>query len=324
MSHIFDALQTSEAARTGNKQRGSLSVTELLERAELQEIRKRLGDSTGEEWTTQALPSKEGSSTGASICLPAVSIDDEFASQVESHARTSFFEQLGRVEIPPSSCPQLVVFNDEHSPAAEAFRLLAVRLNQLRKRRNLQKLLITSTLPEEGKTLTAANLACALPTRTQEQVLLVDGDLRRASLSQMFELGSSPGLCECLRGENSLASTIFQPQGMEICILPAGKTSANPLELIQSTKMPALVDDLSARFDWIIVDSPPVLPLADTSAWARLIDGILLVTRPGTTKKHSLQAGVKVIEPQKLIGAILNACSSPSAADYAYYGLPNR
>ena len=138
----------------------------------------------------------------------------------------------------------------------------------------------------------------------------------------MFELSSAPGLCECLAGERVLRSTIVRLQGKGIWILPAGKPSVNPLELIQSTKLPALIDELNSRFDWIIIDSPPVLPLADTSAWARLADGILLVTRPGKTEKRKLRAGVEAIEPQKLIGAILNVSRNPSAADYGYYGNP--
>ena len=96
------------------------------------------------------------------------------------------------------------------SPTAEAFRLLGVRLRHLRRQRPIKTLLITSTIPEEGKSLVAANLACAVALSTHERSLLLEGDLRRPSLSQKFGLGRNPGLCECLKGERSLASSIYR------------------------------------------------------------------------------------------------------------------
>src|SRR6202034_3352103 len=90
------------------------------------------------------------------------------------------------------------------------------------------------------------------------------------------------------------------------------------LELLQSGRLSSLMDQLTALFDWIIIDSPPVLPLADTSIWMRLADGILLTTRQGTTTKPQLQKGLEAIEPKKLIGAVVNSSKSAAACDYYY------
>jgi Mrp family chromosome partitioning ATPase len=99
-------------------------------------------------------------------------------------------------------------------------------------------------------------------------------------------------------------------------ILPAGNSPRNPLELMQSNRLGALMDQLNSWFDWVIIDTPPVLPLADTSIWMRLCDGILLVTRQGATEKQQLQRGLEAIEQSKLIGALVNSAVSVNHSDY--------
>jgi Mrp family chromosome partitioning ATPase len=93
------------------------------------------------------------------------------------------------------------------------------------------------------------------------------------------------------------------------------------LELLQSGKLPALMEQLGQWFDWIVIDSPPVLPLADTSVWMRLADGVLLITRQGITEKRQLKRGLEAVEPKKLIGALLNGSTNSSDTDY-YYSPP--
>jgi Mrp family chromosome partitioning ATPase len=100
--------------------------------------------------------------------------------------------------------------------------------------------------------------------------------------------------------------------------MPAGAAPGNPLELLQSGRLPALMDHLNTWFDWIIMDSPPLLPLGDTSVWARLADGILLVTREGTTQKRQLVRGLETIERNKLIGAVMNCAQESDESGYYY------
>ena len=210
---------------------------------------------------------------------------------------------------------RLVSLGQEGSLGAEKFRFLAVRLRQLRQSRSLKKILITSTIPQEGKSTVAANLACTLARRRPQKTLLLEGDLRRPNIASQFGLGKLPGLCEWLSGETPTIN-IYRLENLGVWLLPAGTAPENPLELMQSGRLSPLMEKLEAWFDWIVIDSPPVLPLADTSLWSRLADGILLVTRKGTTEKQQLQRGIEAIEKSKLLGALVNSSSNASHADY--------
>jgi capsular exopolysaccharide synthesis family protein len=217
------------------------------------------------------------------------------------------------VFIPQES--RLVAVGKEGSLGAEKFRFLAVRLRQLRQSRPLKKLLITSTIPQEGKSTVAANLACTLARRKQHKTLLLEGDLRRPTVSEKFGLGTVPGLCEWLSGETETPN-VYRLESLGLWVLPAGSAPENPLELMQSGKLPGLLDQLQACFDWIVIDSPPVLPLADTSIWSRLSDGILLVTRKGITEKQQLKRGLETLEKGKLLGALVNSSENAAHSDY--------
>jgi len=322
MSHIFDALQRSEAERTGTDVSGSVSVTELLQRAEIEEISKRLPGSA-EEDGTESQPPEDNLRLLRGGLLSGAYAADAIASHVASEApnQAEIFDQFPTVAVSTSPSRRLVSFADIDSPGAEAFRLLGVRLKDIRRERPIKRLLITSTVPGEGKSFAAANLACAISQGTPQRVLLVEGDLRHPSVSQVFGLGPTPGISEWLQGLTNLTSIIYRLDGPGIWILPAGSLPPSPLELMQSSKLPPLMDELGIWFDWIIIDSPPILPLADTSVWAHLADGIILVTRQGITEKRKLKRGLEELETNKLIGALLNSSANPIAKDYYSYSM---
>ncbi|MCU1306237.1 MAG: ywqD, partial [Acidobacteriaceae bacterium] len=232
----------------------------------------------------------------------------------------SQFQSL-KVLVPPQS--RVVCVTDKDSLAAEKFRFLSVRLRQLQQSRSLKKVLVTSTIPQEGKSMVAANLACTLARRTQQKTLLLDGDWRRPSVARLFGLGKTPGISEWLQGERGPMTSIYHLEEAGLWVLPAGNAPRNPLELMQSGRLSSLMDQLTAWFDWVVIDSPPVLPLADTSVWMRLADGVLLVTRQGTTEREQLKRGLEAIEPSKLLGSILN-CSAKSAQSDYYCQLPDQ
>lgn len=286
MSQIFDGLQRSEGERSDTDLSTLSGVTELLQHAERRAAAK---------WETTVLTNKQPDTPTEpdpeiSFNLPEVTagateskpLTPEILISDEQVVEFGQFKSLPVSLHPQSRLPSVT---DSGSPAAEAFRLLGVRLRHLRRDRLLKKVLITSTIPQEGKSMVAANLACTLALRTQQRTLVLEGDLRRPSLSKMFGLGRNPGLCEWLEGDRSLTTSIYHLEGANIWILPAGNAPSNALELLQSARLSAVMDQLAVLFDWIIIDSPPVLPLADTSVWMRLADGILLTTRQGTTEK---------------------------------------
>ena len=289
MSHIFDALRRSEAERSGTEASSFSVATELLQAAE-------------EKMQTVAVENLERIS----------------GLEQPEPVRQDYLISLERcptlpVIIQPNS--RLVSVAKDESLGAEKFRFLAVRLRQLRQTRALKRILITSSIPQEGKSTVAANLACTLARRKQQRTLLLEGDLRRPSIAPQFGLSELPGLSEWFHGETE-TTNIYRLENLGLWFLPAGRAPQNPLELMQSGKLPPLMEMLSAWFDWIVIDSPPLLPLADTSMWARMADGILLVTRKGITEKTQLQRGLEVVEKAKLLGALVNDSTDTAHSDY--------
>ena len=318
MSQIFDALQRSEAERSGNGS-AAARATELLQRTE-----SYVASKWGTEETTEGKSVADGDGLGVPPLLEnemlrpmgTETADAAPALPVKDRADESKQFEFLRISVPPEG--RLVSLPNTESPAGEAFHLLGVRLRHLRRLRPLKKVLVTSTIPQEGKSMVAANLASTLALRTQQKVLLLEGDVRRPSQSKIFGIETKPGICEWLQGARSLAKCIYYLEGAGIWILPAGYASGNSLELLQSGRLTGMMEQLTGWFDWIVIDSPPVLPLADTSVWTNLADGILLVTRQGITQKKQLKRGLEALGTQKLLGALLNSATSVAHTDYYY------
>ena len=320
MSQVFEALRKSVAERSGIEEEAAPAATELLKRTERAAAAQMKGNAGAAGLIDQLqgefpLPQRFGEVPAGGYA------PDLFASAGPAHetAPAAVFGDFEQLRVSTSAGSRLASLVDKDSPAAEAFRLLAVRLRHLRRERMLKKVLITSTVPEEGKSFAAANLACSLALNPQEKTLLIEGDVRRPSLWQIFGTAKMPGLCEYLRDGRSLSSCIYRLDAAGIWFLPAGSAQGDPLEIIQSAKLSLAMGQLAQWFDWIVIDSPPALPIADTTTLARLVDGILLVARRGTTRKRKLQKGMDALEPQKLIGALLNSSDGASDGDYYYY-----
>ena len=230
----------------------------------------------------------------------------------------SIQERFQTLAVSPPSDSRLVSLTDQASLVAEKFRFLSVRLRQLQQTRSLKTLLITSTIPEEGKSTISANLAVTLAQRRQQKVLLLEGDLRRPVLSASFGVRETlPGLGELLQSDLSTIGNIYRLEGAGLWFLPAGGRSEGNRELMQAERLKRLMSQLTGWFDWIVIDSPPVAPLADTSVWMRLADGVLLVAREGTTRKRNLLRGLQGLELSKLLGIVLN--NSTNADHNNYY-----
>src|SRR5579884_3774815 len=207
MSHIFDALQKSASEQANIETPSPLVATELLEATERKTAAERAKTAVFEpEPKTEdimaslrlavdaAAAEKANSSGSIGIDVSRVSFA---AQEAESVDQFSQFKSL-HVLVPPQS--RLVCITEKDGLPAEKFRYLAVRLRQIQQSRPLKKVLITSTIPQEGKSMTAANLACALARRTQQKTLLIDGDLRRPTVAKLFGLGKVSGIDEWLQG----------------------------------------------------------------------------------------------------------------------------
>jgi capsular exopolysaccharide synthesis family protein len=212
--------------------------------------------------------------------------------------------------------PLLVAGLAPQSPAAEQYRALRTRLGQAEGGAVLRSVLITSPQKGEGKSVTAANLALTMAQELQRRVVIVEADLRKPSLQQMFGLPIGPGLSEFLTGAVELKDVIKFLSQYHLAVIPGGAEPMNPAELLGSTAMRRLLDHLRTRFDRVILDTPPVLPLADVAVLAPIVDGVLLVVRAGFTPKPAIENALRGFDATHLIGVVLN--ESGIEDDYRY------
>lgn len=218
--------------------------------------------------------------------------------------------------------PNVSIFsNAELNPrAAEQFRTLRSRLYQLQQSQSIRTLLVTSSIPGEGKTFVAANLAQAIVRQPDRRVLLIDADLRRSRLHVPLGAPSAPGLTDYLGGETDELSVIQQEQEGNLCFIPGGNDVSNPSELLSNDRLKNLLTRLAPVFDWVIIDSPPCLPVADASVLADLCDGVLLIVRSGSTPSMIAQRACQELQGRKIVGVVLNAMAEPPAyGPYHYY-----
>jgi len=296
MSYIFEALQRAEAERSGGGlPKNAESVADLLQGIE-QEIEHK-----------QSLP----------VLPPAESAP---VAKPESPSVDSF--AAAKVLLPALAADsRLVCLTDQGGLAAEEFRVLGLKLRHMGERRKLKRIVVTGTAPQEGKSLVAANLALNQSRSKVLKTLLLEGDLRRPNLATRFGFDRSlPGLSECLRGERQLSEVVYKLNGSGLWFLPAGRVPENPLDLMQSGRLPELLDRLGEFFDWIVIDTPPVIPMADTAFWMKLVDGVLVVIREGVSEKKVVERALDSFDRAVLLGVVVNSCSrSEHKGYYARY-----
>jgi capsular exopolysaccharide synthesis family protein len=230
---------------------------------------------------------------------------------------------LATMEIPAKS--HLVAMIDPRCLAAEKFRALVTRLQHLRNERELKSLLITSSTVNEGKTFVTGNLAVTLAKHFDARVLVVEGDLHRPALHSLLGLSRLQGLSHwwSMRKDN-IAHYVYKINEMPLWFLGAGESCDRPSQILQSTELADAFTGLSGSFDWILVDSTPMLPTVDVNLWSRLVDGMLLVVREGVAPVKALEQGLASLDNPKLVGIVLNETSEFDQGKYTdqYYGSP--
>jgi capsular exopolysaccharide synthesis family protein len=223
--------------------------------------------------------------------------------------------------------PSATVFSAQmdHQVGAEKFRTLRSRLYQIASAQPLKKILITSSTPAEGKTFVAANLAQSFIRQENRRVLLIDSDLRASRLHLHLGAQDKPGLSDYLNGDCDEFQVTQVGNNGNLCFIPGGREVSNPSELLHSERMKHLLDRMSKVFDWIIVDSPPALPVHDASILADMCDGVLLVVKAGSTEFELVEKASSEFRDKNLLGVVLNRVEKRDAyGDYYYsgYGSP--
>jgi protein-tyrosine kinase len=203
----------------------------------------------------------------------------------------------------------------------EQFRSLRSRLYQARQRQPLQKLLVSSAAAAEGKTFVCGNLAQVIVRQRDRRVLLIDADLRAPRMHKLLGAPASPGLTDYLCG-NAQECAIVQRGAIEgLFFIPAGTLVPNPAELLGNGRFQALLTRLSGAFEWVIIDSPPAVPVSDASVLAEWADGVLLVVKAAQTPLALVQKAKEELQHRPLLGVVLNRVDPHSgyASYYAKY-----
>ena len=229
------------------------------------------------------------------------------------------------VKVRPES--RLVALTDPNSLGAEKFRALVTRLEHPHKHGQLKRFQVTSSVNNEGKTLVSGNIAVTLAKYFGSKTLLIEGDLHRPTLATIFGLNNMRGLSHWWSGrDQELAKFVHRLDDLPLWFLSAGKPCDRPSDILRSDRFEKAFVQLASQFEWIVVDSTPMLPIVDVNLWSRLVDGTLLVVREGVTPVKALKQGLRALDHPNLIGVVLNEASATDEAKYndQYYGSPNR
>jgi len=214
---------------------------------------------------------------------------------------------------------RLVAAVAPQSLAAEQYRSLRTRLARSENGRAVRAIIVTSPNKGDGKTLSAANLALTMAQEFQQRVLLIDADLRRPSIHRLFGIAETPGLSDVLMGGATLDDALVTVRDHRLTLLPSGIIPMHPAELLGSTTMRRVLDTLRTRFDRILIDMPPVAPLADVAIASTMADGVLMIVRAGVTPKPAIERALSGLDMSKVLGLVLNDAGQASAA-YGYGG----
>ncbi|ADI00536.1 CpsD/CapB family tyrosine-protein kinase [Salisediminibacterium selenitireducens] len=215
----------------------------------------------------------------------------------------------------------LITHFSPKSPISEQFRAIRTNIQFASPDISLKRLLVTSTSPGEGKSTTAANLAIVL-AQQENRVLLIDGDMRKPTGHFTFQLPNKQGLSNVLAKQASLSSCVQESQIEGVSVLTCGPIPPNPAELLGSKQMDTVLQEAEEMYDYIIIDSPPILAVTDAQLLAAKVEGVVLVTSSGKTEREAAKKSKELLDNAhaRILGVILNRKDKKETTYYYYYG----
>jgi protein-tyrosine kinase len=265
-------------------------------------------------------PAEATESLSASVALGPVIEQplspEEPALPVERSA--SIIEAVGDLTRLPSS--EKLMLNGGESIPVEQYRRLAARLLMAQAERGARVVMVTSAFPGEGKTLTATNLALTLSESYKRKVLLIDADLRRPWVHQIFQVPNVSGLNDGLRdsGDRKIPLLNFTEN---LSILTAGRPEPDPMSVLSGDRMRRVLEEAGDRFEWVIIDTPPVALLTDAHLLSSLVHAVVLVVQSGKTPLPAIKTAVEAVGRERILGVVLNRVEGDTAQSaYSYYG----
>jgi len=215
---------------------------------------------------------------------------------------------------------KLVVDAAASSRSIEQYRRLAASVDQLQGEHKLRRLMVSSAAPREGKTLTIVNLAMTLSESYGRRVLLIDGDLRKPAIHEVFGIPNHFGLCDALESER--ADIQLSRVSPRLWVLPAGRPTADPMTTLASRNMERLLDEIESSFDWVLLDAPPLGPIADAGLLVRLTRAVIVVIAAGSTQYGAVEKMVSEIGRDHVVGVVLNRADGNASQWSDYDGYP--
>jgi len=254
--------------------------------------------------------------------LPAARSDPAAVSRgsIPDKIDKTLLDQLPSEEVRLHPGLRIVLHTNPMSPGADRFRYLRMCLRELAHAGKLKSLLITSPLPQDGKSTVTLNLATALAESGRRSVLVIEADLHRPTLVEQLGLEMWQGLSECLANGVNPISSVRRLDPLGWYLLPAGEPQENPTELLQTEALGKVIQRVSQHFDWVIIDSPPVMPLTDSLSLARQADATLLVARAGRTPDNTIERSIALLGRQRVLGILLNAVENLEKVYSGYNG----
>ena len=224
-----------------------------------------------------------------------------------------------QTEWKPDPATVLFMNGDDTVHGTEEYRTLRSRLYHLRERMTLKTLLVTSALPKEGKSFTSTNLAQVMVRQHGRRVLLIDADLRGPRLHLMLGAPAGPGLSDYLQGRNDEFSIMQRGPMENLFFIPSGTGIENPAEMVGNGRLKMLLQRVEPLFDWVIIDSPPAVPVSDASVLAKSCDGVLMVVRSNSTPSDVARRARQEFPDEALVGVVLNGTNEETAPYARYY-----
>ena len=270
---------------------------------------------------TKKVKSRDVQEMTSTAKTPSLKLIPEITTPKKRAARRFALPNLLKREEKKSGDRNLFVMHAPNSFAAEQYRILRTRILSFSKKNNMRTILITSCLPEEGKSTVSSNLSICIANGINEHALLIDCDLRRPVIHKVFGLNSSAGLSNYLAENIPLPHTFNKTEVEKLSIIPAGSPPDNPSELLSSKKMMDLVHEVKSRYDdrYIIFDSTPLYQTPDPAILSKHIDGIVLVVKSGKANREVISRSVESLGKEKILGVVFNMSHEPINSYYYNY-----
>ncbi len=314
MSRIHDALKRAEQERatsTGTHVEPAFPEP-IFDQPELRNSELRGTELRNEvpHESMPPMPSMSPRQAAGTAAMPAMGSGLNYESLLARSART---------EWKPDPLTMLFFKDEDTRVGAEEFRTLRSRLYQIREKMPLKRLMVTSALPKEGKSFVAANLGQVMVRQQGRRALVIDADLRNPGMHRHLGAPSSPGLSEYLLGECDEFATLQRGPMENLFFMPAGRIVPSAPELLSNGRLKLLLQRVEALFDWIFIDTSPVIPVSDATLVATACDGILMVVRSNVTPSDLARRAREEFPDKLLIGVVLNGISSEDLAQTKYY-----